>query len=175
MKMHRPSGKIKNFVGTRLKNIKSMRNFPVIQPATIQLTSDKTSPPREATLKPSPLQVLSVTVDASVKSSNTYTSHMTVTPRSVDVMVPFALNSLITAIALAGERATMMLAAMQQILARQGGCISSSHGMRGAVTYSITPQMQKLKTAIDVVWYAMLRNKERNSGKYNSEPALKAM
>ena len=134
MKMQRPRGKIRYLVGTRLKNIKRMRSFPVIQPAIIQQTSDKTSPPRDAALKPSSAHVLSVMVDASVKSSRTYTSHMTVIPRSVDVMVPFALNSFITAMALAGDRATIMLAAMQQMLARQGGSISSSHGMRGEVT-----------------------------------------
>ena len=77
---------------------------------------------------------------------------MTVTPRSVDVIVPLARSSLITAMALAGERATMMLAAMQQILARQGGGMSWSQGMRGAVAYSIKPQMVKLKNAIEVVW-----------------------
>ncbi len=77
---------------------------------------------------------------------------MTVTPSKVEVIGPFARNSLMTAMALAGDRATMMLAPMQQMLARQGGGISCSQGMRGAVTYSMTPQMVKLKMAIDVVW-----------------------
>lgn len=58
---------------------------------------------------------------------------MTVTPNSVEVIVPLARNSFMTAMALAGERATMMLAAMQQMLARQGGGMSWSQGMRGAV------------------------------------------
>ena len=45
----------------------------------------------------------------------------------------------------------MMLAAMQLMLARQGGGMSCSQGMRGAVRYSIRPQMVKLMMAMEVV------------------------
>ena len=69
-KIHR-GRKAANLVGTRRKNMRRMRNLPVIQPVMMQATREATRPPREAKLKPSPLHVLSVTVDASVKRSRT--------------------------------------------------------------------------------------------------------
>ena len=69
-KIHR-GRKAANLVGTRRKNMRRMRNLPVIQPVMMQATREATRPPREARLKPSPLHVLSVTVDARVKRSRT--------------------------------------------------------------------------------------------------------
>ena len=91
--MQRPRGKIRYLVGTRLKylfkmsqifnkgrerrvyiletHMSRMRNFPTIHPAIKQEARDAKRPPSEATLNPSAAHVLSVTVDARVKSNRT--------------------------------------------------------------------------------------------------------
>lgn len=69
------------FVGTRRKNMSKMRNLPVTQPVTMQAARDAMRPPREAMLKPSPAQVLSVMVEERVKRSSTWLKRYTFSMR----------------------------------------------------------------------------------------------